>query len=249
MISVNKNIILLIVSAFILFSCNTEVQNQSIKITENSSINISREGRLKAMELVDSIFKNTVAADNGSISEQKRDSLNSALMKKYIEINSTLKSTDTLLLYRYRERKFAELSKLGNNWEYDSTENKMGEKVKFASVKASELVFFDFPYSGGSTGAITIRKKRGDLDIYFTISRGQIDTDIDETLIRVKFDNEKPVTYSMSESEDGSSDILFFNSESSLLKKIRKSKRMVVEVPFYQNGVKQFEFRVKNLNW
>jgi hypothetical protein len=249
MISLNKNLVFIIFVFFILFSCNSVVENKSTKNNDKSAIDISREGRLKAMTLVDSIYKNTLAADNGSITEQKLDSLNSALMKMYFEINSTLKSTDTLLLYRYRERKFSELRKLGNNWEYDSTENKMGEKVKFARVSASELVFFDFPYSGGSTGAITIRKKRGDLDIYFTISRGQIDTDIDETYIRVKFDNEKPVNYSMSEADDGSSDILFFNNKSSLLKKIRKSKRMVVEVPFYQNGVKQFEFRIRNLNW
>ena len=53
----------------------------------------------------------------------------------------------------------------------------------------------------------------------------------------------------MSESEDGSSDILFFNNEFTLLKKIKKSKKMVVEVPFYQNGVKQFEFKIRNLLW
>jgi hypothetical protein len=170
MISVNKNKVLLIFIAIILFSCNSIVENKSAKENGNSAIDISREGRLKAMALVDSVYANIIAADNDSITEEKRDLLNFALMKKYVEINSTLKSTDTLLLYKYRERKLSEINILNNNWEYDSIVNKMGESIKLARVNSTELVYFDFPYSGGSVGSITIRKRRGDTDIYFSIS-------------------------------------------------------------------------------
>lgn len=246
---IKKSIIFLAFCIVILFSCKSVVENKSVSGNEINGSDFSREGRLKAMTLVDSVFENSVKAENGIITDQKRDSLNFALEKKYLDIYSTLMPEDTILLFKYREGKFAEIKKLGNDWEYESSENKMGEKVHFARVKATELVYFDFPYSGGSIGTVTIRKRRGDLDIIFSISKGQIDTDIDETYIRVKFDNDKPVTYSMSESADGSTDILFFNNETSLLKKIKKSKKMVVEIPFYQNGVKQFEFKVKNLNW
>lgn len=244
-----KHILYVIGALVFIFSCNSSVEKPISENNDISESSSSRERRLKAMLLIDSVYIFSNAANKDSITESRRDSLNYSLMQEYSKIYSTLSPFDTVMINRYRIRKFLEIDKLNNNWEYDSTINKMGENIKFARVKSTDLVYFDFPYSGGSRGAITIRKKRGDLDIYFTISKGQIDTGIDETYIRVKFDDDKPVTYSMSESEDGSSDILFFNNESAFLKKIKKSKKMVVEVPFYQNGFEQFEFKIRNLVW
>lgn len=136
-----------------------------------------------------------------------------------------------------------------NKWEYKTSVNAMGDESKVASIDANDLVNFDFPYNGGSQGTILIRKKNNDLDIMFMISKGQIDTDYQGTYTRVKFDGDKPKRYLMSESSDNSSDVIFFNNEKALLEKIKKAKKMVVEVPFYQNGNVQFVFNVEKLEW
>lgn len=134
-------------------------------------------------------------------------------------------------------------------WEYDSTTDKMGSTTQIARVLANDLVNLEFPYNGGSQAKILIRKESGPTEILFVIDKGQIDTDIDGTYIKIKFDDESPKKWSMSTSSDGSRDVLFFNNEISLLKKIKESKKIVLEIPFYQNGNQQFVFNTADLKW
>lgn len=132
-------------------------------------------------------------------------------------------------------------------WVKDSTVSDMGDKNIFYTVDANEKVHFDFPYEGGSTGRLIVRKKNGELGAMFAIDKGQIDTDYDGTYIRIKFDDEQPIKWSMGQAADGSSDILFFNNESKFVNKLKNSKKVVVEVPFFQNGNKQFTFNTQGL--
>lgn len=135
-----------------------------------------------------------------------------------------------------------------NTWEYRTETNSMGDEQKFYSVSSTDLVYLDFPYEGGSSGTITIRKKNGRIDaIMFLVSQGQIHTEYEGNYFRIRFDEEKPVNWSMSESATGSSDIMFFDNETALLNKIKKSKKVALEVPFYQNGCKHFVFNTENL--
>lgn len=141
------------------------------------------------------------------------------------------------------------VNEFGKTWEYTNTTNDMGEKTEMAYILAQDLVKLDFPYNGGSQGKITLRKKDGAVDAMFLIDNGQIDTDYDGTYIRVKFDDEKPVKWSMSQADDNSSDVLFFNNEKKFLDKLKNSKKVVLEVPFFQNGNQQFVFNTVNLNF
>jgi len=127
-------------------------------------------------------------------------------------------------------------------WVKDSTVNAMGDKNLFYTLEAEEKVFLDFPYEGGSTAHLIVRKKNGLLGAMFTIDKGQIDLDYNGTYTRVRFDDERPVKWSMGEAADGSSDILFFNDESKFVKKLKGSSKVVVEVPFFRNGTRLFVF-------
>jgi hypothetical protein len=141
------------------------------------------------------------------------------------------------------------VNEFGKTWEYTSTSNDMGEKTDMAYVLAKDLVEFEFPYNGGSQGKITLRNKNGQYTAMFLIDKGQIQTDYDGTYIRVKFDDEAPVKWSMAESSDNSSDVLFFNNEKKFLDKLRKSKKVVLEIPFYQSGNEQFVFNTSDLKF
>ena len=141
------------------------------------------------------------------------------------------------------------INEFGKTWEYTSTSNDMGEKTEMAYVLAKDLVEFDFPYNGGSQGKITLRKKNGGYDAMFLIDKGQIQTEYDGTYIRIKFDDEAPVKWSMAEASDNSSDVLFFNSEKKFVDKLKKSKKVVLEIPFYQSGNQQFVFNTADLKF
>lgn len=139
----------------------------------------------------------------------------------------------------------------GYQWSYSEKQDKMTSKTnKWATVDADELLQFASPYDGGVTASLVIRKKDG-LDIMFRISKGQIITSVDdsENRCRIKFDDESPKSYGFTTAADYSSDVIFFTSTSTLLKKIKKAKKMIVEVQFYQEGNRQIEFNVEGLKW
>lgn len=56
----------------------------------------------------------------------------------------------------------------------------------------------------------------------------------------------------MSEPDSHSSDLLFVaydKTESKIIEQLKNSKKLVIEVPFYQEGKKQFTFNVNGLEW
>jgi hypothetical protein len=137
-----------------------------------------------------------------------------------------------------------------SRWIYSEQEDKMSDNpIKTASIVANEQLEFDFPYSGGATATLTIRKKNSSTDVYLRISTGQFHGDYENPSVRIKFDNEKPKRYSYSEAEDASSDIIFLNSERELIAKMEKAKKMIIEAEFYQEGRRQMEFDVAGLKW
>jgi hypothetical protein len=53
----------------------------------------------------------------------------------------------------------------------------------------------------------------------------------------------------LNEPEDHSSDTLFAANASSIIAKLKKSDRVIVELPFFQEGNRQFTFQTKGLVW
>lgn len=136
-----------------------------------------------------------------------------------------------------------------NTWQYETIEDKMGESSKVASIDANEKVQFDFPYNGGSIATLMIRKRSKDgVSIMLTLTKCQFNgTSLDDINIRIKFDDEKPKTYTAGLPSDGSSDLIFIHGEAKLLEKMKTSKKMVIEAEFYNEGNRQIEFNVSDL--
>lgn len=141
------------------------------------------------------------------------------------------------------------IEKTPPNWEYEKEGNEMGDTSIYAKLKSSNQVNLRYPY-GGTYGNIVIRKKNGKNEVLFIVNDGQMDVSIiDGVDIRVKFDDENPKTYSMSPAESGSYEVIFFPNPNNLIKKIKNSKKVVVEVPFFRDGRKIFTFDTENLNF
>lgn len=130
-----------------------------------------------------------------------------------------------------------------------------GTARKFLQTESDNSVEFDFPYNGGSKLSIILRSKNTELkdgqkpedlkptEALLVISKGQfICNSYSECKVSAKFDNGKIMQYSMTESGDGSSDVIFFDNSSSFIKNLQSHKKLIIEASFYQAGSRQFKF-------
>lgn len=138
-----------------------------------------------------------------------------------------------------------------DNWKYSESEDKMdGIKHYFASNISTNEIEFDFPYHGGSTLDIVIRNSKNKNEVILAISKGQFMLSIDGSeSVKVKFDDEKSETYSYNSAKDASSDVIFLNNSSKFIKKLKASKKVMIESTFFDAGNKIFEFNVEGLVW
>lgn len=137
-------------------------------------------------------------------------------------------------------------------WVYSEKEDKMeGGKKYFAEVTATEKLKFEFPYDGGSTATLALRNAEGKNSIMLSVSKGQYNSDItgENNSLKMKFDDEKPMTVSYGIPSDGSSDLIFINSEAEIINKLKAAKKVLIEVEFYNEGNRQIEFIVDGLKW
>lgn len=137
-------------------------------------------------------------------------------------------------------------------WVYSEKEDKMeGGKKYFAELTATEKLNFEFPYDGGSTAKLSLRNAEGKNAVMLSVSKGQYNSDItgENNSLKMKFDDEKPLTVSYALPSDGSSDIIFINSEAEVISKLKTAKKVLIEVEFYNEGNRQIEFIVDGLKW
>ncbi len=101
-----------------------------------------------------------------------------------------------------------------SNWSYSESIDEMTDKTTFlASVTSENEVNFDFPYNGGSVLTLTIRQSpQYGKDIYIKISKGQFNCGVYGETIKVRFDDDKPITFNCVEPSDHSSDLLFIQN-------------------------------------
>lgn len=160
--------------------------------------------------------------------------------EKTIDVNRDSSHTDV-------DSIFANLS----NWVYNEYIDRMTSKKRYVALVQSEnKIDFDFPYNGGSTFTLFVRKEGGENNVFLRCDKcqfihryGQANT------IKAKFDDGSPVSYSFSEAADGSSDIIFINSANAFIGRLKKAKHLLIGAEFYQEGTKYIDFEVENLKW
>ena len=122
------------------------------------------------------------------------------------------------------------------SWNYGQNTDKMTGKItQWACLDSADELQFGFPYNGGSTGTICVRKGRR-LDAYFKIGKGQVLCGVEGCEARLKVNGGEPFTVSGSESADGDPRFLFFDSYPRILAIAKKAKQIKVEVLYYQEG-------------
>ena len=136
-------------------------------------------------------------------------------------------------------------------WSYDENTDEMrGTVTKTAEVTSSNQVDLQFPY-GTVSGHLQVRKRPTDgLSIIFHVDDGQILChSFSDGRVSVKIDDQPIKNYGCSGSSDGSSEYAFIRNESGFLANLKKSKRVIIEAEFYQQGRQQFKFDTAGLEW
>lgn len=154
------------------------------------------------------------------------------------------------------DRKEVAISKPTSNWTYEERKDEMrGIVSKFAMISSDNQVQFDFPYDGGSNLGITLRQKTSNpTEVIFIISKGQYSCSSvsDNCYASVKFDNKNIQKIKLSGTSDHSSDILFIENDQDVdrfIQSVLNSEQLIIELPFYQEGNKQFKFTLQGLKW
>ncbi|CAG2532946.1 hypothetical protein MAR621_03140 [Maribacter dokdonensis] len=137
------------------------------------------------------------------------------------------------------------------NWEYSSNVDEMDGNTNYFAVATSiNQLDFDFPYNGGSNGYITIRNMDGENTIAISVDKGQFQTSFgNNEHLRIKFDDEELRKYNFSSASDGSMNVVFPAQAKALIQKIKASKTVKIEAPFYNEGRQVLNFNIDGLVW
>ncbi len=134
-------------------------------------------------------------------------------------------------------------------WSYSSSSDEMrGSRKNMACIDSTNSFEFGFPYSGGTRGSLCLRYSTNNSpEILVFARRGQISCY--DCRIGVRFDAHIVNNYSPDRSDDGQT--LFLPR--AFLTNLRGSPladRVIIEIPFYRDGVKQFIFSgLSSINW
>ena len=136
-------------------------------------------------------------------------------------------------------------------WRYKTSDDKMrGTKTKVAELRSTNRAQLDFPYRGGSTLELTVRKsdKEEDPDVIFWLDRGQIPC-LSDCSISAKFDNDEVKEWEGSGPQSHRSDTIFLDSSKDFLARLKSAKRLTVEILIFNHGRFQYTFNTAGLKW
>ncbi|MFC4262457.1 hypothetical protein ACFOWM_06195 [Ferruginibacter yonginensis] len=135
-------------------------------------------------------------------------------------------------------------------WLYDSSVDKMTSDVTYTAViQSNSDIQLHSPY-GATPVNIMIRKRRKETDVILSINEGQFYVEYNSPqAVLVRFDDDKAYRLNYSEAADGSSNYIFLNAPQKFIAQIKKSKKLLIEAGFYQDGLKQIDFDIEGLVW
>ena len=138
-----------------------------------------------------------------------------------------------------------------SNWVYEQDTDKMSGTIRyFAFTTSTNKIEFEFPYEGGSTFQLIVRNMGKRNEVLLSVSKGQFIPSIGlSENVRIKFDDEKPFYVGYDSPEDGSTDLIFLNSAQTIINKLKKAKKLMIEAPFFEAGRQIIYFDVDGFKW
>jgi len=141
-------------------------------------------------------------------------------------------------------------SKSVENWKYDIDEDKMrGTKELYAGVESSNTLDLGFPYNDSKL-TIIVRKIDKETNVILKV-KGQFACNhySEKCIISVKSDDNAIVKYEFIKAEHAMMDTVFIDKEKDFIDMLKKSNKLIVEVPLFNKGRVQYEFNSSGLKW
>ena len=140
------------------------------------------------------------------------------------------------------------------NWSTGQNVDKMdGTVEKWAMIDSTNKISMKFPYQGGSSASIIVFDNK---HVKIFISKGQVMcSNYSGCKVRIKFDDEKPSTFSAVGPDNGQSNYVFLTggqysdgSASRFIKKLATANKVLIEMEIYQEHWPVWEFEVSGFN-
>lgn len=127
-----------------------------------------------------------------------------------------------------------------------------GKTATYSSIGSSNSLTLDFPYRGSNYGQLSVRKhpKYG-TDVILQFEKGQsMCRSYEPCRIAVKFDDNKPMTFSGYPPADHGTTSIFLEPEAKFIAQASKAKKILVQFQVFQHGDQIFEFSTASpLKW
>ena len=132
-------------------------------------------------------------------------------------------------------------------WEFSENKDDFdGRESKYCSITANNSI----------EGVILSKKPR-----LLVRQRGKKETDIliiaegvvfghigDSNKVRLKFDEDSPMSVGYGEAADGSSDTIFLHSVSKIISKLKTAKKLTLELPVFMESGQRASFNIEGYN-
>lgn len=129
-------------------------------------------------------------------------------------------------------------------WTYEALDDRMtGRSGTQATITSETDLNFGSPYQGRNYAQITIRQhpKHGQ-DVIFSIVKGQINCSHYDCRMVVRFDNDRPMTFSGTHPADNSPENVFLHNAAKFISRAKTAKRILIEFTAYRQGTNVVEF-------
>lgn len=139
-----------------------------------------------------------------------------------------------------------------SKWRYSEDVDAMrNEKTSFAQLKSENEAEFDFPYNGGSSAYIEVRRRPEDgLQVLVSVDKGQfMCNSFSGTTVNIKYDNGPVQKVGCTDTSSGNSDTIFLRTPARVLANLKAAKTVIIEPEFYQSGRFQFTFDARGLEF
>lgn len=132
-------------------------------------------------------------------------------------------------------------------WTYADEQDEMGKgMIKRASMMSSNAISLKYPYGGSQHAKLWLRKHpRLGESVALSVERGQF---LEGNLL-VRFDDNAALSFGSHEPDSGSTTTIFIEEYPKFMKYLKRSKKMKIQVSFYQEAPQIFEFDVEGLVW
>jgi len=137
-------------------------------------------------------------------------------------------------------------------WQYFTVTDDMTSKtIAFAESKSLNKENLHWPYGRNIGATLTLRKHpRHGKSVYVTLDKGQIlCRSYESCTVSIRFDDRPPHQYSAIGPSDGSTEVVFIQNHTRFVTALKQSKKVLIELPMYQDGNRSWQFNVDDLSW